>query len=1061
MSTSGQASITRADFRKVIRSVLLGGVSTLAMGAMAAPAFAQAAAPAPEATDSDTIVVTGIRGSLQHAMDIKRNSVGVVEAITAEDIGKMPDTNLAESLQRVSGLSIDRVNGEGSRVTARGFGPGFNLVTLNGRAMPTADVNIIGGGADAEYGTFTSRAFDFSNLASEGVAALEVYKTGRASIPSGGIGATIDIHTFRPFDNPGTRATISVKALNDTSVVNGDEITPEVSGLASWTSADGMFGVSLFGSFQERDSASVGADGNNWNLDHGSDFLNPANGRVSPTTTITNPPSATQLVSFPNNSEYFFNEDTRKRTNGQLTVQFRPTDTLTLTGDVFYAKNDTEEQRATQGNWFNRPFSTVILDGDPQVATTVFLAETLSAPKDVAWGNEQRAQEDITQSIGFNAAWNATDALTVTFDAHTSKAESNPNGPNGISSYDMGTGAAVVASQTLDIRSGFPIQHTVFDDSHLGNGNAHNGQLDILDVSSSVGRTSIQRQTQDLDQYRLFASYDFGNDWKLNAGVERRNSSMHQRRLVTAQILGDWGVTQPGDLQARSPGTVQSYCMSCLFHDFSPGSPYQSGINNIAFRGNAATLYQAMSPYYLGVDATNSTSLHQIQTWNNDDNTVDEDITAFYAETAWDGDLNGHHSTLVAGLRYEKTDVQSSSIQAVPNAIKWNSDNDFSLNYPSGPGVAVTVDSSYHNTLPSIDFSYELQDNLIARASYSKTIARADFGNLFAATSPGTPARATALGGIVPGSSSNPSLIPLESENIDISLEAYYADDSYISIGLFNKKVSNFIGTGQTTEQLFGIRDPSSAAAGTRSGAAASAITNLGIARNDVDLFVLTALIDHAPGANLAAKQASAEATIASHISGGVLDQTYADGIFALYDILPDSSDPLVNFEVTKPINQHQASIHGVEFAIQNFFGDTGFGVAASYTRVDGDVSIDVAADPSVDQFALQGLSNSANVTLIYEKYGFSGRLAYNWRDKFLQNANIGAGGVRNPLFVAPFEEIDLNVSYDITPSMVVSFDGINLTGENIRTFGRAESNYWLIQELEPRYELGLRYKFN
>jgi TonB-dependent receptor len=177
---------------------------------MAAPANAQQREQDP---DEDVIVVTGIRGSLERAMDIKREADGVVDAISAEDIGDFPDSNLAESLQRIPGVSIDRVNGEGSQITVRGFGPGFNLVTLNGRTMPTAEItatgtrNINGGG---------SRAFDFSNLASEGVSGLEVYKTGQAILPSGGIGATVNITTARPLDSPGTRASVGIKALMDT-----------------------------------------------------------------------------------------------------------------------------------------------------------------------------------------------------------------------------------------------------------------------------------------------------------------------------------------------------------------------------------------------------------------------------------------------------------------------------------------------------------------------------------------------------------------------------------------------------------------------------------------------------------------------------------------------------------------------------------------------------------------------------------------------------------------------------------------------------------------------------
>src|SRR5687767_6611725 len=119
----------------------------------------------------EEIVVTGLRGSLQQSMEIKRDAHGVVDAISAEDIGKFPDTNLAESLQRITGVSIDRSNGEGSFVTVRGFGPEFNLVTLNGRQMPTSS---LGDGASPP----SSRSFDFANLASEGISAVEVYKTG-------------------------------------------------------------------------------------------------------------------------------------------------------------------------------------------------------------------------------------------------------------------------------------------------------------------------------------------------------------------------------------------------------------------------------------------------------------------------------------------------------------------------------------------------------------------------------------------------------------------------------------------------------------------------------------------------------------------------------------------------------------------------------------------------------------------------------------------------------------------------------------------------------------------
>src|SRR3989344_3531465 len=201
------------------RSFLRTSSSALSIAASLLAGAAVAQTKDPAQSEVEEIVVTGFRASIEQAMGIKRNSSGVVDAIVAEDIGKFPDTNLAESLQRITGGSIDRTNGEGSRVTVRGFGSGFNLVTLNGRTMPTADVQTVGGDQDSDNSRGTSRSFDFSNLASEGVSALEVYKTGRAAIPSGGIGAAINVRTVRPLDAAeGPSGSLGVKGLYDTGV---------------------------------------------------------------------------------------------------------------------------------------------------------------------------------------------------------------------------------------------------------------------------------------------------------------------------------------------------------------------------------------------------------------------------------------------------------------------------------------------------------------------------------------------------------------------------------------------------------------------------------------------------------------------------------------------------------------------------------------------------------------------------------------------------------------------------------------------------------------------------
>merc|ERR1712070_189835 len=149
--------------------------------------------------DVEEVVVTGIKKSLISAIDIKRNNVGVADAITAEDFGKFPDNNLAESLARVVGIGIDRSNVEGEGVAVRGFGPELNLVTLNGRQMPTVPGQWGGG-----------RSFNFGDIASPGIAAVELFKSTNNSLPSGGIGSTINMVTTKPLAIDGTKTALSV-----------------------------------------------------------------------------------------------------------------------------------------------------------------------------------------------------------------------------------------------------------------------------------------------------------------------------------------------------------------------------------------------------------------------------------------------------------------------------------------------------------------------------------------------------------------------------------------------------------------------------------------------------------------------------------------------------------------------------------------------------------------------------------------------------------------------------------------------------------------------------------
>src|SRR3984893_17889674 len=190
---------------------------------------AMAADPAAGPNDAlEEITVTGLRQSLVNSMTIKRDSLGIVDAILPEDIGKLPDTNLAESLQRIPCVSIDRSGGEGAFVTVRGFGPEFNTVLVNGRQIATP--------TDPSHAS--GRAFSFDTLASELISGVEVHKSATARLQSGGVGSTIDIKTARPFNYSGFKFSGSADANYEE---NSKKASPDAAFLISDRFADGRF----------------------------------------------------------------------------------------------------------------------------------------------------------------------------------------------------------------------------------------------------------------------------------------------------------------------------------------------------------------------------------------------------------------------------------------------------------------------------------------------------------------------------------------------------------------------------------------------------------------------------------------------------------------------------------------------------------------------------------------------------------------------------------------------------------------------------------------------------
>jgi TonB-dependent receptor len=1031
-------------------------------GATDSPAAGTSAAQdAPQ--DSGEIIVTGIRASLERSIAIKRDSTGIVDAISAEDIGKFANTNLAESLQRITGVSIDRVNGEGSTVTVRGFGAQYNMVTLNGRQLAASNIVAVGGDQGGDGAGGFGRSFDFANLASEGVKTLEVYKTGRAAIPSGGIGATINIVGVRPLDRPaGFSGSVGAKASYDTSADDciscGSHVTPEFSGIASWSDPEQRFGVSLFGSYQKRNFSFPSQANNYWNMPRLSDFLDPSKGYVTAGTKINNRPTdPNTLVAVPDDYRHHYSEASRERINGQAVVQYHPSDSMTFTVDGLFAQLRSSERRSSQSNWFSKPFDEVTFDDSSNgIATTKYLHETLPGVKDEGFENAYRAQKNRLWDIGGNLKWQLADNFAVTFDGHIGKAESLPDNPNGQTSTTVAFNGNIVSSHGLTWdNDGFPTQTLTINDCYsqttptgtaFKNGNC-NGVFDAGDLSAAVQRQFASTQTQKIKEGRIDAGWDLGGGSRFDFGGDYRTTDTRQTQYNTRQVLGDWNNALPPDVAAFAPGTVQQYCLVCQFHH-NNATADTAGL--VAWRAEDPTkLYNALYNHYVGI--TNDGINHQNIIDANNDNRVKEDIWAAYGQLTWKGELGGRNATLVAGIRYEHTKVKATSYQTVPLAVVWEADNDFSV-LNSVDQQAVTGRGSYDNLLPQIDFQIEAAKNLIGRVSYSKTISRAPFGNLFASTGAGALNNPTSLGGVATGNQNNPALKPLDSDNFDISLEWYPRRDVYLSVGFFDKRVHNFIGNTVVQRNLFGLRDPT---AGPNAQAGRNIITGLGGDISNVNLFTSAAVLQKY-GGNVG--QATAE--LASHYvpATRTFDSTYVSNTLAALNVNPTAADPLLNFSVNTPINNKDAEIYGVELAGQYFLGNTGLGIAASYTLVRGNIGFDITADPTANQFALVGLSDTANATLIYDKHGISARLSYNWRGKFLSDVNRGAA--HNPVFNDPYGQVDISVSYDLTKNISLSFEGINLLEEGVRSYSRDYINTWYESEGSARYLAGARFRF-
>jgi iron complex outermembrane receptor protein len=285
------------------KSTLLSAAVALALTQSAVPVFA--------ADNVEEVIVTGIRGSLRESLETKRESVAIVDAITAEDVGKFPDKNVAEALQRVPGIVINKEFGEGERVSLRGTAPNLTRTLINGHALATADWFVLEQLA-------ATRSFNYLMLPSDIIGQVAVYKTPQADFEEGGIGGTVDVVTRNPLDLESFTAYGSVQgAYSDLS----DEFNPQGTGLVSWKNADNTLGILVAAVYQERD---IRRDG------------------VEVLGYFDNNPSSTAELLVPSLIGSALFQQERIRKGGNFAVQWQPNDSLGFNLTGLYSKFDAD-----------------------------------------------------------------------------------------------------------------------------------------------------------------------------------------------------------------------------------------------------------------------------------------------------------------------------------------------------------------------------------------------------------------------------------------------------------------------------------------------------------------------------------------------------------------------------------------------------------------------------------------------------------------------------------------------------------------------------------------------
>jgi iron complex outermembrane receptor protein len=727
-------------------TTLIAAAVSLALAKHAAPAYAQEAANS-SAEEIDTVLVTGIRASLSKSLEVKRESTAVVDVINAEDVGKFPDKNVAEALQRVSGVSISRDFGDGERVSIRGSAPNLNRTLLNGHAIATADWFVL----DQLSAT---RSFNYLMLPTEVIGSTEVIKGSQADLDEGGIGGTVNIKTRNPLDMPSATFAAS---LEGSYTELSDSTDPQAGALFSWKNDASTVGVLIAGLYQKRNLRRDGIE-----------FLGYSDHEIAD--------QGDAILAVPDllGSTLFVQE--RVRTGANFGLQFRPSDKLDINITGLYSKLDANNFNHNYMAWFSQmigaqqPTNTTVNAGGTLVGGTFAID---AAANGVVYDAILRDAKTETMSGDIDLSFNATDSLTLHTKVGYTKAKGETTDQpfwetqahTGFT-WDFSRGVPEISFNDIADRTdpnSLPVLGWASDNQFLNDD----------DEFYVYGDAEFKVEMGAISSFKFGVKYtDHERDVNITYGQTRgllgpTGCDGHACGLVDAA-----GSVTPGDFLAdiARPGTVDSYRLvsearlrqiygALDFIQYDPNDP-----DIVANWPNFPT-------YHFG----------PLESF-----TVNEKALGGFAMANFSGEgFRGNFGVRVVQTK-QTSDGWAVGVPAgTPGAVA----NPFGLMAP------LSIDHDYTDVLPSANVVFDLTDSLLLRMGASRVMARPEYNRIAPTITSLTPLLFTGAGG-------NPTLDPYRADQFDLSAEWYFAPESLLSAALFYKDVQSYVINGAGPERL-------------------------------------------------------------------------------------------------------------------------------------------------------------------------------------------------------------------------------------------------------------------